>query len=227
MRVFTARFVLGTLVLGTLCLMAESAEGGPFRNRGARAVRAVDPCACPDGYYGGGYGMGYGGGYGMGYGGGYAMGQPGAYGQPHGAYYGGQPYGGQPHGAYYGGQAYGVGGFQQPGTFIPPTGVPVPMPGTGGDTGAVKPSDAAPANAEKARITDGTFEPATLTIKPGTPVRWTNDGKDVHTVTAVKGEFDSGDVQPGREFTATFTKPGTFEYYCRHHKEMKGTIIVK
>jgi plastocyanin len=217
MRVFTARFVLGTLVLGTLGLMAESAEGGPFRNRGARAVRAVDPCACPDAYYGGGYATGYGGGY--------AMGQPGGYGGAYGQPYS-QPYA-PPYGAHYGGQAYGVGGFQQPGTFIPPAGVPVPMPGTGGDTGAVKTNDAAPANAEKARITDGTFEPATLTIRPGTAVRWTNDGREVHTVTAVKGEFDSGDVQPGREFSATFTKPGTFEYYCRHHKDMKGTIVVK
>ena len=39
--------------------------------------------------------------------------------------------------------------------------------------------------------------------------------------------WDSGDIQPGKEFIATFTKPGTFEYYCKHHPDMKGTIIVK
>jgi hypothetical protein len=57
MRVLTTRFVLGALVLGSLCLLAETAEGGPFRRRARMA--AADPC-CPNS---GGYAMSYSGGY--------------------------------------------------------------------------------------------------------------------------------------------------------------------
>ena len=152
----------------------------------------------------------------------------GAYHQPGygGGYYGGQVYGAG--GYYQPGQVYGAGGYHQPGQFIPAGGVPMPLPGGGSTgTGSTGTGDAAPSNVEKAKITDGSYEPSTITIKPGTAVRWTNDGEKVHTVTAVKGDWDSGDIPAGKDFTATFTKPGTFEYYCRHHKNMKGTIVVK
>ena len=46
-------------------------------------------------------------------------------------------------------------------------------------------------------------------------------------MTSSKGDWGSGDIQAGQDFTATFTKAGTFEYYCKHHPDMKGTIIVK
>lgn len=100
-----------------------------------------------------------------------------------------------------------------PAGFIPPAGVPNILPARATDV--------------KARITDASFEPAIITIAPGTTVRWTNEGKELHTVTATKGDWTSGDLKVGEEFTATFTQPGTFEYYCKYHKEMKATVIVK
>jgi plastocyanin len=74
---------------------------------------------------------------------------------------------------------------------------------------------------------DDRFEPAKITIAQGSTVRWTNKGSHRHTTTAVDDAWDSGDVAPGANFTATFTQPGTFEYFCKHHKDMKGVIIVK
>jgi plastocyanin len=78
------------------------------------------------------------------------------------------------------------------------------------------------------KIMNDSYEPATVTVAPGTTVRWVNDGKHVHTVTSTTGAWKSGDIQPGQDFTATFTQPGTFEYHCAHEpNKMKGTVIVK
>jgi plastocyanin len=224
MRVLN-RFALGALVLGTLCLMAEPAEGGPFRRRGGRGAAA--DCGCQSSGYGyaGGYAMASpsGQGYGMAQSGmGYSYASnpcsPGstvAYGQ------GGYRQAG--YGAYYGGQVQGASGYYQPGNIIPAGGFPSPMPGSG----TSQPGDAVPANVEKVKITDGTFEPATISVSVGSTVRWTNDGKKPHTVTSDKGTWGSPEIPAGGDFTATFTKAGTFEYHCNLHKDMKGTIVVK
>jgi plastocyanin len=98
------------------------------------------------------------------------------------------------------------------------------MPGTGGTSG---PDTTVPANTQKVRIVDNAFEPATLNITTGTTVRWTNEGQKPHTVTSDKGTWGSGEIPPGGEFTATFTKAGTFEYHCKLHSDMKATIVVK
>jgi len=73
---------------------------------------------------------------------------------------------------------------------------------------------------------DDRFDPPTLTVAPGTTVRWTNTGHHPHTVTDRGGKFDSGDVAPGATYSATFSTPGTYRYYCKHHKGMEGTIVV-
>ena len=75
---------------------------------------------------------------------------------------------------------------------------------------------------------DNCFEPATITVQPGTTVRWVNYGKRTHTVTANDGRWDSGDIPPGGTYSATFQQPGTYYYYCRHHTQdkMQGTIVV-
>jgi plastocyanin len=187
MRV-TSRFALGALVLGTLCLIAEPAEGGPFRRRAARGGYSGGDCSC-----GGSYGMAYGG---------------------SGGYY-------QTGSGMYYGQIQTAGGYIQPGNIIPAGGFPSPMPGGGSPL----PSDAA--SVEKIKMTDGTFSPATITVPVGTTVRWTNAGDHPHTVTSDKGTWGSNEIPVGGDFTATFTKPGTFDYHCKMHKDMKGTIIVK
>ncbi len=72
------------------------------------------------------------------------------------------------------------------------------------------------------------FEPRTLTITVGTTVIWTNNDSAAHTVTSTDGEtFDSGNLPSGGAFSFKFTTAGTFAYYCRYHRHMPGTIVVK
>jgi plastocyanin len=73
------------------------------------------------------------------------------------------------------------------------------------------------------------FKPKSITVAPGTTVRWVNHGKEPHTVTARDGRFDSGKLSPGATYSVTFTQPGTFEYFCRPHEKMgmMGTVVVE
>jgi len=71
------------------------------------------------------------------------------------------------------------------------------------------------------------FKAPSITIATGTVVVWKNLDDDPHTVTAVDGSFDSGGLAQGDTFRHTFSKPGTYQYYCKVHPMMRGTVIVK
>lgn len=66
-----------------------------------------------------------------------------------------------------------------------------------------------------------------MEIDVGTTVEWKNKDPLLHSVTAVNKSFDSGLIQPGKTYRHTFTKAGTFNFYCVPHPFMKGTIVVK
>jgi plastocyanin len=75
-------------------------------------------------------------------------------------------------------------------------------------------------------------ENVTLVIGVNNTVTWTNDDNAAHTVTSTSvpsgaSGFNSNNLNPGAEFTYTFTVPGTYTYHCSYHPWMKGTIIVK
>ena len=70
------------------------------------------------------------------------------------------------------------------------------------------------------------YAPGTRTVAPGTWVTWSNDGQDAHTVTALDGSFDSGDLDPSEGFSWYFDQPGTIEYVCALHPWMTGKIVV-
>jgi plastocyanin len=70
------------------------------------------------------------------------------------------------------------------------------------------------------------FSPASRTIDVGDVVRWTFSGNS-HSVTSRDGLFDSGIREAGGSFEFTFTKAGTYTYYCVVHPTlMSGTIVV-
>ena len=59
-------------------------------------------------------------------------------------------------------------------------------------------------------------------------MRWANDGERPHTVTSLSGPaFNSGIVMPGGAFARTFSRAGTFRYYCFLHDGMNGRVIVR
>lgn len=80
--------------------------------------------------------------------------------------------------------------------------------------------------AQAIEIKNFAFSPATLTIRAGTAVRWTNADSMQHSATAEDKSFDTGLLAQGESKTITFSKVGTFSYICSLHPNMHGVIIV-
>jgi plastocyanin len=87
------------------------------------------------------------------------------------------------------------------------------------------------------------FSPATVNVKVGDTVKWTNPGIITHTVTfdpaaavdkanvalpAGVAPFDSGNMEQDATFSHTFTVKGTYKYFCKLHEAMGmvGTVVV-
>jgi plastocyanin len=70
------------------------------------------------------------------------------------------------------------------------------------------------------------FAPATLTVKAGATVTWTNRDEEPHTVAATDGSFHSPGMGTGATFSHTFPTAGKFDYVCSIHPSMHGTVVV-
>ena len=93
------------------------------------------------------------------------------------------------------------------------------------ETAASTPSKAASATAGDAiAIKDFTFSPDPITVTAGSTITVTNRDGTPHTVTAVKGAFDTGDLAGGASGSITIDRPGTYAYFCEIHQYMKGTL---
>ena len=87
---------------------------------------------------------------------------------------------------------------------------------------ATKPASAA------VSIDNFSFGPATITISAGSTVTWTNHDDVPHVVTKDDTKlFKSKPLDTGDRFSFTFTKPGTYDYYCAIHPKMTGKIVVR
>ncbi len=71
------------------------------------------------------------------------------------------------------------------------------------------------------------FSPASLTVKVGDKVIWTNQDSVGHSATADDSSFDTGVIAQGQSGSFTFSKAGTYTYHCSVHPSMKATIIVQ
>src|SRR4051794_17755450 len=87
---------------------------------------------------------------------------------------------------------------------------------------------APPAHASNVGISNYAFSPASIEVHPGDSVTWTNQDKAAHTVTGSSGpeKLDSPTLEQGDSWSFTFTEPGTYEYYCALHPDMKGKVVV-
>jgi plastocyanin len=102
---------------------------------------------------------------------------------------------------------------------------PTALPQTGGATATVAVGEA------EVELEDFLFQPAVLTVRVGTTVKFSNKDDARHTVTSDTNVFDSGFLAKGDEFRFTFNEPGEYPYYCKPHggpggAGMSGTIIV-
>lgn len=105
-------------------------------------------------------------------------------------------------------------------------------------------SPTGPGQSATVRMENIQFNPAQVEVRVGATVTWTNDDAVAHTVTPTDktlwGTEGSGDaqakwLQKGKSWSFTFTKPGTYKYYCIPHASsdghgdyagMVGTVIV-
>jgi plastocyanin len=76
-----------------------------------------------------------------------------------------------------------------------------------------------------------TLSPKSLTVAPGTTVRWVNESDTRHRMRSRNGpvEFDSHNLEPGQSFSFTFTRAGTYPYVDHRDEDdaaFHGTIVV-
>jgi amicyanin len=77
------------------------------------------------------------------------------------------------------------------------------------------------------KIDNFSFNPATLTVPVGAQVTWINRDDIPHNVVNDDASIKSKVLDTDDKFTFTFTKPGTYSYFCSIHPKMKGTVVVK
>jgi plastocyanin len=102
-------------------------------------------------------------------------------------------------------------------TVAPPT-TPPPAPAA-----APRP----PSRVVRTGIKNVSYLQPRLEVTVGTTVEWANRDPLPHTITAVDRSFDSGLIQPGDVFRHTFTRAGSFTFYCIPHPFMKGLVVVR
>ncbi len=85
-------------------------------------------------------------------------------------------------------------------------------------------------------VNDKAFEPATVKIKVGQGVTWTNDGKKNHQIASDPHPTDDAlpelnddiPLEPGDSFSYVFDEAGTYTYHDELNPlEIVGTVIVE
>lgn len=111
-------------------------------------------------------------------------------------------------------------------TFLNGSGTFVLAEGTSGQT--------APKSEKKSEIIVGmknwVFSPEEAVVRVGETVIFNNDDDSYHKIhfedpTITPSEM----IKPGKDFRVTFSKEGTFPYYCKTHRDykMQGKVIVR
>jgi plastocyanin len=77
-------------------------------------------------------------------------------------------------------------------------------------------------------ISQFAYCPANRSVAVGVEVVWANMDLAPHTVTydGPDERVDSGSLAQGELWATRFTVPGTYQYFCRLHPGMAGTIMV-
>jgi plastocyanin len=84
-----------------------------------------------------------------------------------------------------------------------------------------------PSAAIEVKIDNFVFAPQTLTVPVGATVTWTNKDDIPHTTVSTDGVFKSKVMDTDEKFSYTFTKAGTYAYYCSVHPKMTGKVVVQ
>lgn len=100
------------------------------------------------------------------------------------------------------------------------------VPAAAPSTAASAQASAGGSGSNAVEIKNTAFNPATITVKAGDKVTWTNNDGFAHTVTLDDNSVDSGNLKAGATFDHAFAAAGTFAYRCTIHASMHGTVTV-
>ena len=94
----------------------------------------------------------------------------------------------------------------------------------------LKPTEArseAPTSPMEVRVDNFSFAPETLTVPVNSTVTWVNKDDVPHVIASTDGVFKSKALDTDDKYSYTFSKPGTYAYYCTVHPKMVGKIEVQ
>ena len=77
------------------------------------------------------------------------------------------------------------------------------------------------------KVDNFTFGPQTLTVPLNTTVTWVNRDDIPHVIVSNDGVFKSKALDTDEKYSFTFTKAGTYAYFCGIHPKMTGKIVVQ
>ena len=83
------------------------------------------------------------------------------------------------------------------------------------------------AGGREVQIDNFSFSPGDVTIAAGTTVTWTNHDDVPHTIASEAKAFKSQVLDTNDQFTYTFSKAGTYQYFCTIHPKMTARIVVQ
>ena len=77
------------------------------------------------------------------------------------------------------------------------------------------------------KVDNFTFGPQTLTVAVNTTVTWVNRDDIPHVIVSNDGVFKSKALDTDEKYSFTFTKAGTYAYFCGIHPKMTGKVVVQ
>lgn len=99
--------------------------------------------------------------------------------------------------------------------------------GLGAETGALAASAQQKVQTREVKIDNFSFGPIEITVPVGTTVTWTNRDDIPHTVVSADKVFKSKVLDTDEKFSFTFSKAGTYPYFCSIHPKMTGKVVVQ
>ena len=103
--------------------------------------------------------------------------------------------------------------------------IPVSLAACGADDRQRTDAPATGDAAFTATIDNGEFLPEKVEVATGQAVAWVWKDDTVHDVA-----FDDGSASPKQKsgtWQRTFDRPGSFDYVCTLHPNMRGTVVVR
>jgi plastocyanin len=91
---------------------------------------------------------------------------------------------------------------------------------------AILPLTRAGAGEQTVEMKGLSFVPEEITVAVGDTVTWMNQDTDHHDTEGDGNDINSPDMAQGAKYSFTFPAAGRFEYHCRIHTYMRGTVIV-